>query len=257
MLGDYYYNQIIRKTVAVFGSLFNNLTVRRQASGRTLSTLKIPLAYGPIQKFLARIDEIDKLEGKAVAIKLPRMSFQIDDIAIDTTQKLNRMNKRHFTMSNGDVTKRRTVNQSVPYTITMSLHVMARTQDDALQVVEQILPTFAPEYTVTVKDFEGPDSRTDVPIILQGITLGDEYEGDLTSSRRLIVYSLTFAVKVRFSGEVSESNIILEVDVDLFDYSGSLTDADSEGHLEEISWFADSEGDLSPSETITDSDDGI
>jgi hypothetical protein len=257
MLGSYYYNQTIRKTVSVFGSLFNNLTVRRQSGGRTLSTLKVPLAYGPIKKFLARIDEIDKLEEQAVAIKLPRMSFQIDDIAIDSTQKLNRMNKRHFSTLTGDVTKRRTVKQSVPYNITMALHVMARTQDDALQVIEQILPTFAPEYTVTVKDFEGPDSRTDVPVILQGITLADDYEGDFASSRRLIVYSLTFGVKVKFSGEVSESNIILDVDVDLFNYSGSLSDADSEGHLEEISWLADSENDTAPSKTITDSDDGF
>lgn len=256
MLGEYFYNKVVRKTVAVFGSMFNNITVRRSSGNKTLSTLKVPLSYGPIEKFLARIDEIDKLEEQAVAIKLPRMSFQIDDIAYDSTQKLNRMNKRTFDMTDGDETKRRTVKQSVPYTITMSLHVMARSQDDALQVVEQILPTFAPEYTVTVKDFEGPGSLTDVPIILQSVQFSDEYEGDFATTRRLIVYSLNFAVKVKFSGAVAEEAIILDVDVDFFNYSGSLTDSDSDGHLEELSWLADSEDDPSPTKTITDSDDG-
>jgi len=254
MLGDYFYNKTIRKTVAVFGSLFNDIVVRRQSGDKILNTIKVPLAYGPIEKFLARIDEVDKLEGQSIAIKLPRMSFEIDDIAYDSTQKLNRMNDRVFDAT--DALQRKIVKQSVPYNITLSLSVMARTQDDALQVIEQILPTFAPEYTVTVKDFEGPGSKTDVPIVLAGTTFSNEYEGDFANTRQLIVYTMTFTVKIKFSGRVEEKKVINEVDLDLFNYSGSLTDADSDGFLEEISVTADS--DSGPITTlILDSDDGV
>lgn len=254
MLGDYFYNKTIRKTVAVFGSLFNDIVVRRQSGDRILNTIKVPLAYGPIEKFLARIDELDKLEEQAVAIKLPRMSFEIDDISYDSTQKLNRMNDRVFEAT--DAQRKNVVKQSVPYIITMSLNVMSRTQDDALQVIEQILPTFAPEYTVTVKDFEGPGSKTDVPIVLTGTSFSNEYEGDFANSRQLIVYTMSFSVKIKFSGRVEEKKVISDVDIDLFNYSGSLTDSDSDGFLEELSITADS--DSGPITTlILDSDDGI
>jgi len=126
---------------------------------------------------------------------------------------------------------------------------MSKTQDEALQIVEQILPTFAPEYTVTVKDFEGPGSRTDVPIVLTGTSFSNEYEGDFTA-RQLIVYTLTFSVKVKFAGGVSEQAIILDVDIDFFDKG-------NDGFLEEVGYTADSESDDSIPRVITDSDDGI
>jgi len=249
MLGAYFYNKTIRKTVSVFGSLFNNIQVRKTSGDRVLSATKVPLAYGPLEKFLARIDELEKLEEQAIAIKLPRMSFEISDISYDSSQKLNKGNKRTFAMTNGDETRRRTVRQSVPYIITMDLNIMSKTQDEALQIVEQILPTFAPEYTVTVKDFEGPGSRTDVPIVLTGTSFSNEYEGDFTA-RQLIVYTLTFSVKVKFAGGVSEQAIILDVDIDFFDKG-------NDGFLEEAGYTADSESDDSIPRVITDSDDGI
>lgn len=249
MLGAYFYNKTIRKTVSVFGSLFNNIQVRKTSGDRVLSATKVPLAYGPLEKFLARIDELEKLEEQAIAIKLPRMSFEISDISYDSSQKLNKGNKRTFAMTNGDETRRRTVRQSVPYIISMDLNIMSKTQDEALQIVEQILPTFAPEYTVTVKDFEGPGSRTDVPIVLTGTSFSNEYEGDFTT-RQLIVYTLTFSVKVKFAGGVSEQAIILDVDIDFFDKANS-------GFLEEVGYTADSESDDSIPRVITDSDDGI
>jgi len=94
MLGAYFYNKTIRKTVSVFGSLFNNIQVRKTSGDRVLSATKVPLAYGPLEKFLARIDELEKLEEQAIAIKLPRMSFEISDISYDSSQKLNKGNKR-------------------------------------------------------------------------------------------------------------------------------------------------------------------
>ena len=131
----------------------------------------------------------------------------------------------------------------------MDLNIMSKTQDEALQIVEQILPTFAPDYTITVKDFEGPGSRTDVPIVLTGTSFSNEYEGDFTT-RQLIVYTLNFSVKVKFAGGVSEQGITLDVDIDFFDKG-------NEGFLEEVGYTADSESDDSIPRVITDSDDGI
>lgn len=215
MLGPYFYNQTIRKTIAVFGSLFNNITIRRKtASGGFINKIKVPLSYGPREKFLARLDSLAKQEDQ-IAIKLPRISFEIAGIAYDSVSKLNKMNKRMFTIS-GDTSRRNTIYQSVPYIISISMSIYGKNQDDALQVFEQILPTFTPEYTVTIKDFEGPNTKSDVPIILKNTELNNEYTGDLTS-RQFIEYTLSFDVKVRFAGATTKQGIIRDIDIDFID----------------------------------------
>lgn len=207
MLGQYFYNQTMKKTVAVFGSLFNNMRIVRQGTGET----RVPISYGPRKKFLARIkaDTVAAADA-SIAIKLPRMSFEITDISFDSTTKLNKFNKRCLPIE-GETTKTNVVNQSVPYTIGMQLNIYAKNQDDALQILEQILPTFAPEYTVAIKDMEGPGTVTDVPIVLTSTSIQDDYEGDF-QTRRTIVYTLDFSMKVRFAGGTSEGNVIRIVD---------------------------------------------
>ena len=125
------------------------------------------------------------------------------------------MNKRMFTIS-GDTSRRNTIYQSVPYIISISMSIYGKNQDDALQVFEQILPTFTPEYTVTIKDFEGPNTKSDVPIILKNTELNNEYTGDLTS-RQFIEYTLSFDVKVRFAGATTKQGIIRDIDIDFID----------------------------------------
>jgi hypothetical protein len=138
------------------------------------------------------------------------MSFEITDISFDTESKLNKFNKRVLPIS-GDETKSNIVNQSVPYNVSMQLNIYAKNQDDVLQIFEQILPTFAPEYTVAIKDMEGPGTVTDVPIVLTGTSIQDDYEGDF-QTRRSIIYALDFTMKVRFAGGVSQGKIIRTVD---------------------------------------------
>ncbi len=205
--GKHFYNQTLKKTVAVFGTLFNNIKIVRQGTGET----RVPIAYGPRKKFLARIQaDTAAATDKSIAIKLPRMSFEITDISFDTESKLNKFNKRVLPIS-GDETKSNIVNQSVPYNVSMQLNIYAKNQDDVLQIFEQILPTFAPEYTVAIKDMEGPGTVTDVPIVLTGTSIQDDYEGDF-QTRRSIIYALDFTMKVRFAGGVSQGKIIRTVD---------------------------------------------
>ena len=218
--GQYFYNQTMKKAVAVFGTIFNNIKIVRQGG----SMGRVPLAYGPKSKFLSRIGtERDEAASRSIAIKLPRMSFEITSISYDTTAKLNRMNKRLFAVSGSSVNKD-TVMQSVPYKLGIQLNILATTQDDALQIFEQILPSFTPEYTVAIKNMEGPDTSTDVPIVLNGVSFTDDYEGSY-DSRRTLIYTLEFEMRVRFAGTTSEGKIIRIVDT--YYYSKMLNNDDS------------------------------
>lgn len=218
--GQYFYNQTMKKAVAVFGTIFNNIKIVRQGG----SMERVPLAYGPKAKFLARINtERDQAASKSIAIKLPRMAFEITSISYDTTAKLNRMNKRLFPVSGSSV-KKDTVMQSVPYKLGIQLNILATNQDDALQIFEQILPSFTPEYTIAIKNMEGPDTSTDVPIVLNGVSFSDEYEGSF-ETRRTLVYTLDFEMRVRFAGTTSDSKIIRIVDT--YYYSKMLDTDDS------------------------------
>lgn len=211
MLGQYFYNQTMKKAVAVFGTIFNNMRIVKQGAGET----RVPIAYGPRKKFLARIQaDTVAAADKSIAIKLPRLSFEITDISFDSNTKLNKFNKRVLPIA-GETTKSNVVNQSVPYSIGMQLSIYAKNQDDALQILEQILPTFTPEYTVAIKDMEGPGTVTDVPIVLTSTSIQDDYEGDF-ETRRAIIYTLDFTMKVRFAGGTSEGKIIRTVDTFFF-----------------------------------------
>lgn len=239
MLGEYFYNQTIRKTIAVFGSLFNNITVRKQSGDNYLNIIKVPLSYGPRERFLARLDSLAKGQEQ-IALKLPRMSFEITGIQYDTSAKLNKMNKRMFPIS-GDSYRYDTIYQSVPYVITIDLSIYGKTQDDALQVFEQILPTFTPEYTVTIKGFEGPNTKSDVPIVLTSTSLSNEYTGDPATSRQFIEYTLSFNVKVRFAGAISRQGVIRDIDIDFID-KDAYPNTDSQ-FFEEIGIEVDSQTD--------------
>jgi hypothetical protein len=215
--GTHYYNQTLKKTVAVFGTVFNNLKIVRKGVGET----RVPLAYGPKSKFLARIEQDSSLEDQKLAIKLPRMSFEITSIDRNTSNALNKSNVKLFDVAGTELSKN-VLKQSVPYDIGMQLNIIAKNQDDALQIFEQIVPTFVPEYTVAIKDMEGPGNSVDVPIILNSTSFEDSYEGDFTT-RRTLIYTLDFVVKVRFTGRVSPNAVIRIVDIDLYNNSTSAS----------------------------------
>jgi hypothetical protein len=210
MLGNtYFYNKSLKTIVAVFGTLFNNISIAKLVNGKMQGIARVPLSYAPRQKFLARLASYDPNNPIDVAVRLPRMSFEITSIQYDTSSKLNRLNSTLYPIADNTIEKAR-VYQSTPYIIGMQLNILARHQDDALQCVEQILPYFNPEYNITVKDLEGPGSRTDIPISLQGVSFQDDYEGDFESSRRTIIYTLDFTIRVKFTGPLDQRAKIIK-----------------------------------------------
>jgi len=222
MLGQsYFYNETLKKIVAVFGTLFNDIEVANISAGKMVGVKRVSLAYAPKEKFLARIEA--DVEND-IALKLPRMSFEMVDISYDETTKLNSLNRTVQTNSDGDKVK---VWQCAPYQLSFELNIMSRGQDEALQILEQILPHFNPNYTVTVKGLEGPESKTDIPIALEGVTFEDGYEGDFESSRRLIVYTLSFNLITKFSFYPSTVGLIETVDTFFYDFdtNGVYVDA--------------------------------
>ena len=209
MFGTYFYHEKIRKSVALFGRLFNNIyVIRKNSSGGVLNQLKVPLSYAPRQKFLERIRENPELLGDTkVAIKLPRMSFEITSFTYDNTRQLTKLS--NFVAAGSSIQQRQKFYSPVPYNINFQLNIFAKNQDDALQIVEQILPTFNPQYTLTIKPFpsEYPDFKEDIPIIIQSLSFQDDYEGAM-EQRRSIIYTIDFEMKVAFYGPVAEADII-------------------------------------------------
>ena len=213
MFGGHFYHATMRKSVAVFGTLFNNINViRKDGSGGILNQIKVPLAYGPKQKFLARLDQEAGFEAP-LAIKLPRMAFEISSLEIDDSQKLQKKNKIVETHGS-DVTKRKTISHYTSYNIGMSLFILTKNQDDGLQIMEQILPYFQPDYTVTIKPVDNFTLKQDVPIVLDSVSIDDQYEGDFTE-RRVLTYQLDFTMKMKFYGPTKDVGLIREINVDI------------------------------------------
>jgi hypothetical protein len=227
MFGNYFYHEKIRKCVAIFGRMFNDIyIIRKNSSGGGTSQLKVPLSYAPKRKYLERINENNDLTNDTkVALKLPRMSFEITNFAYDTSRQLTKTST--FNTVGTDNTNRKKFFPPVPYTINFQLNVYAKSQDDALQVVEQVVPYFNPQYTLTIKPFpdDYPDFKEDIPIIIQGLAFSDDFEGQL-DTRRTIVYTMDFEMKVSFHGPIATSGIIRQADANLHDINSGLADSD-------------------------------
>ena len=213
MLGTYFYHEILRKTVIGFGTLFNDINIRhKDASGTNVSVLKVPLAYGPMQKFLARIQQQPDLE-REIAITLPRLSFEMQGLQYDPTRKTGIA--QTFLTQNGTNAKK--VYMPVPYNVGFELSIMSKLSDDALQILEQILPYFQPSFNITVNLISSIGEKKDIPIVLESINYSDQYEGGF-DSRRIIVYTLSFTAKTYLFGPVADdpAGLIKKVDVDYY-----------------------------------------
>ena len=221
MFSGHFYHATLRKTIAAFGTLFNNISVvRRDANGNVINIQRVPLAYGPKQKFLARIDEQPDLTAAKIAIKLPRMSYELTTMVYDAANKTNR-NNTISVVDPEDPMHRTTVGAYAPYRLGVSLAIMAKNQDDALQIVEQILPYFQPEYTITIKDVEGLDIPNDIPITLTSTQITEEYEGDFIT-RRAIIYTLDFEARVRFYPGTGSRGVTKRVIASLLDSTTNI-----------------------------------
>ena len=213
MLGKYYYHQIIRKTIVSFGTLFNEIYIKHKNNDDDIiSDMRVPLGYGPTQKFLAKIQQQEQL-NKPVAITLPRMSFEMTSIQYDATRKAGVTQ----TFKASDGTNLKKVFMPVPYNIGFELNILTKLNDDALQIVEQILPYFQPSFNLTVDLLDSIGEKRDIPIVLDSVSFQDDYEGDF-STRRSLIYTLQFTAKTYLFGPISDSTdgLIRKVQVDLY-----------------------------------------
>ena len=198
---EYFYNEILRKTIVSFGTLFNNISIKHtNSSDDVVSVIKVPFAYGPTQKFLARLNQSPDL-NKSTAITLPRMSFEFTGLTYDASRKLT--TTQTFIAKDPDTgIETKKMYMPVPYNMQFELSIMSKLNDDALQIVEQILPYFQPAYNLTVSLVESIQEKRDIPIILENVTMQDDYEGDF-STRRVLLYTLRFTAKTYLFGPVS------------------------------------------------------
>ena len=195
---EYFYNEIMRRTIIAFGTLFNGITVKNEGS-----VLRVPLAYGPIQKFLARIEQSPDL-NKPTAITLPRMSFEYTGMTYDPSRKLTQT-QQIVVKNPADGTDTKKQYMPVPYNMQFELGIMCKLNDDALQIVEQILPYFQPSYNLSVELVSSIKEKRDIPVILENVTMTDDYEGDY-ERRRVLLYTMRFTAKTYLFGPVASAS---------------------------------------------------
>ena len=207
MLGTYSYHEIFRRSVVAFGTLFNNIELRRSDE-----VMKVPLAYGPKAKFLARLDQVPDPTNKRVQITLPRMSFEINGLEYDSTRKVSPTQKVRIASTSE---KNKNMFMPVPYNLSFEMGIISKNQEDALQIVEQILPFFQPHYNLSIKLVPTMNETRDVPIVLTNVEYEDIYEGEF-AVRRAITYTLQFTMKTYLYGPVTESKVIKKTITDMY-----------------------------------------
>lgn len=214
----YQYNGIIKKAIVCFGKLFSDITIQRTDSlGAVSQTIKVPLAYAAKEKYLVRVDSDPNLANNT-QISLPRLSFEINGYSYDPVRKPNKMNKIACVSAGTG----KNLYSPVPYNLDVSLYLLTKTIEDALAVVEQILPIFTPDYTMSIKAVPDMNIVNDVPIILNSVSVEDDYEGSFTE-RRSIIHTFNFTMKVNIFGHKTTSGVIRVVDINLNDSNTNET----------------------------------
>lgn len=201
-----FYHGIIKKVVVAFGNLFSSIQIERRlidtVKGNKLQTINVPIAFGPKEKYLVRLEQDPSLENNTYT-SLPRMSFEITGYRYDSSRKVPKMNR--LVCSDDNVTKSSFA--PVPYVLDIQLYILTKTQEDALQIIEQILPSFGPEYTVSINAVPDLKIIQDIPITLQGVSAEDSYDGNF--DRRTVVHTLSFTAKINLFNAVSNAGVIL------------------------------------------------
>ena len=231
MLGVTYYHQTIRKYVAVFGTLFNDLNIERtNASGTVTEKIKIPLAYGPKQKWLLAMSDTTA-SRKVTATRSPRMGFALTSVDYDSVRKLNTVGKNWAANSSlSTTTTLLSQFNPVPYNFAFDLFILVKNAEDGTQILEQILPYFTPEFTVTVNTIPDMGIKADIPIVLNSSSVADEYEGDL-ATRRTITWTLSFTLKGYIYPDIKSSSIIKTVEVNFRIPATAVTTTDLSNYI--------------------------
>ena len=257
MFGTYFYNESMRRMTIGFGQIFNNIQIkRRDSSGNITQSIKVPLAYAPKEKFLARLDAQPNLSEREFAITLPRMSFEITGISYDSSRKLTRVQKFKHVKSGADSKVLNFNYVPVPYNISYNLYSFTASAEAGLQIIEQILPFFQPDFTVTVNAIPELDIKRDIPIVLNSVNYEDTYSGDF-SQRRAVIYTLGFTAKTYLFGPASTQKVIKETQSDIY----TDTDTTNKAREERIivvpnPTSADADDDFGFTTTITNFTDG-
>ncbi|MDB4576099.1 tail sheath stabilizer and completion protein [bacterium] len=212
MYGNHFYNESTRRYVAVFGTMFNDIEItRKDNAGTAIQKMVVPINYAPMQKMLAKLEQDPNLD--APAMTLPRMSFEISGMTYSAERKLGSLNKTvSGTTSSGTL---QTMFSPAPYDIEFQLNIMTKYNEDGMKILEQILPYFKPDCTVSVKTIDAINKYVDIPIVLNSVSQEDNYESDF-QTRRALVWTLNFTMKAFFYGPVTEKKRIKFVDVDLY-----------------------------------------
>ena len=215
--GNVYYHGAIRKAIVAFGRLFSDIYIDRKqgdsVTGTTAQRLQVPLSYAPKEKWLVRIDQQPDLEGATAMVTLPRMSFEIIGYVYDSARKATRLQKI-TTTDTSNPNNMSSVYTPVPYNLDISLYIITKTQEDGMQIIEQILPSFTPEYTLQVDMVPEMGITMPVPVILNSVSVIDEYDGAF-QDRRYVTHTLNFEMKLNLYGPVSGQGIITKVDANI------------------------------------------
>jgi len=215
MFGKHFYHESLRKVVVAFGTIFNNITIHRtDSNGNVVQSLKVPLAYSPKEKFLTRLEQQPNLDNREFSVTLPRMGFEIAGISYDPSRKLQKLGKFKAVKSTSTSIMDYQYNP-VPYNISFNLFSFTATAEGGLQIIEQILPYFQPDYTVTINAIPSMGIKRDVPIILNSVSYEDTYDGSYTT-RRAVNYTLNFTAKTYLYGPVYSQRVIKETQADMY-----------------------------------------
>lgn len=223
MFGQRFYHQTTRRYVAMFGTLFNDIVIeRKDNSGNVIQKMKVPIHYAPMQKILSRIEQDPGFNNPA-QMTLPRMSFEITSFNYSPERKLTSLTQN---VRGNDANSKKAQYVPAPYDIEFQLNIMAKHTEDALKMVEQIIPFFKPDFTLSVKMVDDMDLYVDVPVILNNVLQDDQYEGDY-QTRRVLTYTLSFTVRGYYFGPVSTKKVIKFAESNVFEGIDSDTPIES------------------------------
>lgn len=237
MFGSPFYHSHIRNTIVAFGNLFSNIKIARmnRNTDTIVQTLHVPIAYSQKEKWIQQIDQNPK-DTNGVYATIPRLGFEILGYNYDSERKLGRMNKLTCPTDTG----RNVLYTPVPYNLDISLYFVTKNQEDALQILEQILPTFTPEYTISIQAIPELGINQDIPFILNSVDVQDDYEGDF-ETRRFVIHTLSFTAKLNLFGGISEKGVITDVEANIGDNPQAQYTASQETPESEIieNWLED------------------
>ena len=249
MLGTQFYNQAVRKTVVSFGTLFNNIELKKIVDGQVIETEKVPLAYGPKQKFLYRLQG-NPTDGRKVAITLPRIYFEMTGIDYDAARKTPATQK-YKTVINDNGNEVRTQYVPVPYNISFEVGILCKSQDDGLQILEQILPFFQPSFSMSLKFIPDMDEVRDVAVVLNSVDFDDDWEDDF-STRRSITYTMQFTAKSYIYGPYTKADVIRKSRI-----IETIGDTNVNKRHVELSYTPKAKTDINQDGQITAADDAL